>query len=49
MAYLVKEGIADFAVSEDSDLIAYGCPTLVTKLSLLGTGQIYSHDHFKNN
>ena len=49
MAYLVKEGIADFAVSEDSDLIAYGCPRLVTKLSLSGTGQIYSHDHFKNN
>ena len=26
MAYMVKQGIADFAISEDSDLIAYGCP-----------------------
>jgi exonuclease-1 len=48
MAYLVKEGIADFAVTEDSDLIVYGCPTVVTKLSLMGSGQIYSHEVFKN-
>lgn len=34
MAYLVKEGIADFAVTEDSDLIAYGCPKTILKLSL---------------
>jgi len=26
MAYMVKKGFADFAISEDSDLIAYGCP-----------------------
>jgi len=38
LAYLVKEGIADFAVTEDSDLITYGCPTLMTKLSLGGYG-----------
>lgn len=26
IAYLVREGYADFAVSEDSDLLAYKCP-----------------------
>ena len=26
VAFLVKEGIADFAISEDSDLIVFGCP-----------------------
>ena len=31
---LVKEGIADFAVTEDSDLIAFGCPQTILKLSL---------------
>jgi len=33
MAYMVKEKIADFAITEDSDLIAYGCPLIITKLS----------------
>ena len=36
MAYMVKEGIADFAISEDSDLIAYGCPKMLMKLDFLG-------------
>lgn len=25
IAYLVKHGYADIAISEDSDLLAYGC------------------------
>ena len=32
MSYMVKAGIADFAISEDSDLIAYGCPKILMKL-----------------
>ncbi|CDW73778.1 xpg family protein [Stylonychia lemnae] len=36
IAYLVREGIADIAISEDSDLIAFGCPRLVTKLDFRG-------------
>ena len=32
ISYLCKSGIADFAVSEDSDIVVFGCPTLVTKL-----------------
>ena len=36
IAYMVREGIADFAISEDSDLIAYGCPKLLMKLNFNG-------------
>lgn len=38
IAYLVKEGLADFAISEDSDLTAWGCPKLLTKLNWEGNG-----------
>ena len=38
MAYMVKQGIADFAISEDSDLIAYGCPKQLMKLDFFGNG-----------
>ena len=46
MAYMVKEGIADFAISEDSDLIAYGCPKLLLKLNPFGSGQMFSFKDF---
>ena len=36
MAYMVKENIADFAISEDSDLVAYGCPKILMKLDFNG-------------
>jgi len=36
IAYLCKEKIADFAISEDSDLLVYGCQNLVFKLDLEG-------------
>ena len=36
IAYLVREGIANFAISEDSDLIAFGCPRLLMKLDFRG-------------
>ena len=36
MSYMVKEGIADFAITEDSDLIAYGCPKTLLKLNHFG-------------
>lgn len=32
IAYMVREGIADVGISEDSDLLVYGCPRLITKL-----------------
>jgi len=46
MAFMVKEGIADFAISEDSDLIAYGCPKLLLKLNPFGTGQMFDFAAF---
>jgi exonuclease 1 len=49
ISYMVKEGIADFAISEDSDLIAYGCPRLLTKLNFNGYGSVFAWDDFKSN
>ena len=49
IAYMVREGIADFAISEDSDLITFGCPRLMTKLNFNGYGQVFSSEDFKNN
>jgi exonuclease-1 len=37
IAYLVKENIADFAISEDSDLLVYGCENIVFKLDVDGS------------
>ena len=48
MAYMVKTGQADFAISEDSDLIAYGCPLIAMKLSYNGTFQRYSAEKFRS-
>lgn len=36
IAYMVREGLADIAISEDSDLIAYGCPRVLLKMSFNG-------------
>ena len=49
MAFMVREGIADFAVTEDSDLIAYGCPKTVLKLSLNTRCQVFSTEDFMQN
>jgi exonuclease-1 len=48
MAYMVKEGLADFAITEDSDLIAFGCPKLVLKMNWNGFGQLFDMNAFKN-
>lgn len=32
MTYLVNQGIADFAITEDSDLLAFGCSRVLYKL-----------------
>ncbi|KAI9008180.1 PIN domain-like protein [Gaertneriomyces semiglobifer] len=36
LAYLVKEGLADAAITEDSDLLVFGCPKVLTKLDKEG-------------
>lgn len=47
MAYMVKSGLADFAISEDSDLVAYGCPKILMKLDFYGKAQVWSLEDFK--
>jgi exonuclease 1 len=32
MAYMARSGIVDLVITEDSDLLAYGCPEVVFKL-----------------
>ena len=36
MAYMARNGIVDLVITEDSDLLAYGCPEVVFKLSRSG-------------
>jgi len=36
LAYLVKKGYVDAVITEDSDLIVYGCDTIIYKLKLNG-------------
>ena len=33
MAYMVRKDYAQFAISEDSDLLPFGCPEILTKLN----------------
>jgi exonuclease 1 len=33
LAYMARCGIVDLVITEDSDLLAYGCPEVVFKLS----------------
>ena len=35
---MVRKGYADFAITEDSDLIAYGCPRIMVKMNFNGFG-----------
>lgn len=36
MAYLAKRGLVDIVITEDSDLLVYGCPQVVFKLARTG-------------
>jgi exonuclease 1 len=36
MAYLVRIGLADIVITEDSDLLAYGCNEILFKLDKAG-------------
>ena len=48
IAYMVKNGLANFAISEDSDLIAYGCPKILMKVDHKGNALVWDHAHFKS-
>lgn len=41
LTYLNKVGIADYVISEDSDLIVFGCSKIIYKLQLDGTCMFY--------
>jgi len=51
---MVWEGIADVGISEDSDLLVYGCPRLITKLrnpgdcQLIDMNDLYSRKQHEN-
>ncbi|XP_071790435.1 uncharacterized protein [Asterias amurensis] len=38
LAYLAKKGIVQAVITEDSDLVAFGCPRVIYKLDLNGNG-----------
>ena len=49
MAFMVREKMADFAITEDSDLIAFGCPRVVLKMNWNGFGQLFDIESFRKN
>lgn len=49
LAFLVREGYAFAAVSEDSDLLAFGCPRVIYKLDAgSAVGELIELDHLRN-
>ncbi|ORZ22126.1 PIN domain-like protein [Absidia repens] len=47
LAYLCKKGYVSAVISEDSDLLVYGCPTILFKMNAFGDAiQINSSDMF---
>ncbi|XP_028405747.1 exonuclease 1-like [Dendronephthya gigantea] len=44
MAYLVKNGDADFVVTEYSDLLTYGCKQVMAKVNMNGDGELFLLD-----
>lgn len=40
LAYLVKTGVVDAVISEDSDLLLFGVTRMIAKLSKTGSGQM---------
>ena len=49
LAFLVREGHCAAAISEDSDLLPYGCPLTMYKLDLeSGTGQLVKFDDLRS-
>lgn len=49
MAYLVRNGLAHYAISEDSDLILYGCHYVLYKLDKDGNGVLLRHSKVLNS
>ncbi|XP_075690627.1 exonuclease 1 isoform X2 [Rhinoderma darwinii] len=46
LAYLNKNGFAQAIITEDSDLLAFGCKTVILKMDKLGNGLEIDQDRF---
>ena len=46
---MVLNKFADFAITEDSDLICYNCPIIVYKLKLEGGCEIFEYEKIKRS
>ncbi|KRY85937.1 Translation initiation factor IF-2, mitochondrial [Trichinella pseudospiralis] len=44
LAYLAQNGIAHLVISEDSDLIPFGCSKVLFKMDMLGNGVLYEKE-----
>lgn len=44
LAYLIKNKIADFVISEDSDLLTFGCSKVLFKLDINGVGVLVEEE-----
>lgn len=49
MAYLLKKGLADVVITEDSDLLAYGCARVFFKMDKFGHGQEIVYENLPKN
>jgi exonuclease 1 len=49
LAYLNRTGIVDFIISEDSDLLAFGCKRVLFKLDQNGQGEEICSVDFQDN
>jgi exonuclease-1 len=48
LTFLVLHGYCSAAISEDSDLLAYGCPHTIFKLDRTGHGRLISHENLQS-
>jgi len=45
LAFLSRSNLVDFIISEDSDLVIFGCSKIVFKLDAAGSGVLYEKGH----
>lgn len=48
ISYLQISDQVDFAISEDSDLVSYGCKKIMYKLNLVGQGDFLNLDFYRS-
>lgn len=49
LSFLVRSGQVDFAVSEDSDLVCFGCPRVAFKIKLNSTCEYLDTSKWTNS